>query len=515
MIKLNGSFTNQRHWPFLYCLLAMALLLPLSADAQSYVGVENIALGSGGTAYLDGPEASFANPANLMIYDRQGTVNLTLGEGATFFQPVLSTKRAGEQWQNYRNQFTVYRPGSQSITDDERSTLVRENYPRNRLVSQHQNRSEVLLGGVSWMRGDNAYSLALRSRTASRTEVGRGWYASNFTDTGTENVRDFTLTRQTQTFHELSFGYAQEFSFFNGFFATLNRLYIGIAPKFVMGGAYSSSEFTGYLFDEENPQFRRKFDHQSTGNYSEAVNNYRQNNSAEQAINQHLENPFILDPTGYGGGIDFGLSYVIPLESNTAILDRGADRRTLGRSLRFAFSITDLGLIRYHDTPLELNMPTDTLQAASPDPTNTKFIGSPGQYFTFFDNNSPVDHPYLEAENSASNSFLELLPTSLNGGFLLDLNRVKFNGDLTLGLHNTAFNSTRLTAHFGAEIHPHPNIPIRVGTQLAARQPVHFGFGTGYEHRNWDVYLSGQVLIKSTLTTELTGGGLAGLRFHL
>ena len=93
---------------------------------------------------------------------------------------------------------------------------------------------------------------------------------------------------------------------------------------------------------------------------------------------------------------------------------------------------------------------------------------------------------------------------------------MKVSGDLTLALKDNAFKSTKLTGHFGLETKPHPNIPLRFGTQLAAGLPIHLGIGSGVETRHWDLFISTQVLVKSSaLTTELIGGALAGLQFHL
>lgn len=516
MAKTNSSRTYlwQMMPPCWFLLIVGIVFFPGLAWSQSYIGPKNIGMGSGGTAYLNGPEAGLINPANLMIYDRPGTIKVTFAETASFFQPVLSSNNAREQWQNFRNQYLPHQPGSQQISNEKRSLLLEENYPRSRLLSQHQSRSEVLLGGVSWLRDHSAYSLALRSRTATRIEVGRGWYSAEFFESGNEEVRDFTLTAQRQTLHEISFSYARELEFFNGLFANLNRLYIGFAPKLVIGGSFSNSKFEAQTTNGQSPELRSRFSHRSTADYSDMIQHYRQNRQADQAIDQHLESSFLVDPTGYGGAVDFGLNYVIPLQSNAAILDTGSDRRTLGQSLRFALSITDLGVIRYNSNPMRLENSADTTQSNFQESINSTFIGAPGQYLSFFENAPTIEHPYLNAESISENSFWELLPTSINGGFFLDLNRIKFSGDLTVAVHNTAFKSTRLAAHFGTELYPHPNIPLRAGTQLSARQPVHFSFGTGYEQDRWELYISGQALVKSTLNTELTGGGAAGLRFH-
>ncbi|MGK7370503.1 MAG: hypothetical protein ACNS64_09825, partial [Candidatus Halalkalibacterium sp. M3_1C_030] len=66
------------------------------------------------------------------------------------------------------------------------------------------------------------------------------------------------------------------------------------------------------------------------------------------------------------------------------------------------------------------------------------------------------------------------------------------------------------------ESRPLPYLPLRFGTSLAAGKPVRFGAGTGIETRYWDFSISTQVLIKSsTLTSDVVGGAVAALQFHL
>lgn len=514
----KGSLCYQRLLPCMICLLIILTGNISKMTAQPVIGAENLAMGGGGTAYLSGAETNFYNPANLMIYDRTGNFHLTFGNTGAFFEPVLSTNKPGEQIQKFRDIYTVYQQNDLTLTAGEKQTLLNENYPRSRLVSQHQSRADILHGGIHWQRDKSSFSLAARSRIATRIEVGRGWYFSDYVENGSRELRDFTLVRQNQTLHELSFGYAREFEIINGLIPRLDHLYIGIAPKFIVGGAYNNSAFDARYINSENGQnsrFVQQFTHQSTGSYSDMITDYRLGSSPSESIAQNMDNRFFVDPTGYGFGVDFGFSYVFPLESNAAILDTGDNRRPVKQSLRFAFSITDIGFINYDTSPLQLSSPADTTTNVAQENTlNTKFVGSVGQYLSVFDNTDAIENPLTNASDVSQKNFSKLLPTTLNSGILLDLNWLKFAGDLTLGLNNSSFKSTKLTAHFGLEVRPHPKIPVRTGTQLAAGLPIHFGLGTGIETKNWDFFISGQLLVKSTLTTDLTGGGVTGLQFH-
>jgi hypothetical protein len=99
---------------------------------------------------------------------------------------------------------------------------------------------------------------------------------------------------------------------------------------------------------------------------------------------------------------------------------------------------------------------------------------------------------------------------------MLELARIKVVGDLTLGLNNTAFTTTKLALHLGVEARPIQQIPVRFGTRLAAGLPTHLGLGTGIETRYWDFNIGAQVLVRSrTFTSEFVGGAFAGLQIHI
>lgn len=500
------------------CFLAVLIYGSGTLMAQPVLNARNIALGGGGTAYLNGIDANFYNPANISVYDREGTIHFSLGTLGTFFEPVLSSGNPKSQFQRYADTFLPYEAGEQGITTTQRTTILDENYTGSNLTSEHLSRADIIWGGLQWIGEKKSYSIALRTRLGSRIEVGRGWYSVEDFDQNGSSVRDLTLIKQTQALHEVSFGFAQEFQFLNGLIPRINKLYLGIAPKIVLGGTYENSVYNGkYITDEQgNTSYQRDFTFYSTGIYSDMISSYLLSGSAENAIDRELNNRFLLKPTGYGAGVDFGLTYLIPLGSDVSILDSGENREPVEKSLRIGLSITDIGVVHYSTHPLQLSQSQTSSQINTLDPVDSQFIGSAGQVPVFFDEAAELPNPFFEADNQSEGNFTVSLPTSFNAGFVLDINRVKLMSDLTLGLSNTAFTNKKLVAHFGIESRPLPYLPLRFGTTLAAGKPLRFGAGTGFESRYWDFSIATQVLVKSsTLTSDVVGGAIAALRFHL
>jgi hypothetical protein len=505
--------------------IAVAILLfmlgnaAISLQAQPVINAQNTALGGGGTAYLTGNEALFWNPANLAVNDRAGTIHINLGETGILYEPVLSSDAAGDQFFNFTDSYFPHEPGAVDITPTQRQTIINENYPRSRLVAQHQTRTDIILGGISWYRGDETFSIAARGRYSSRIEVGRGWYSDDYIERRDQQIRDFTLDQHISKNLEIALGYGREFTFLEGLFSRLSKLYVGISPKFIIAGPSFSATYRGRQQpsgEGAQAQYVTEFSYQSSGEYSRMTSDYLASGNPQAAINSNLNKKFNFEPTGYGTAFDFGLTYLIPIGSDLNIIEDDSEKSVVGKSLRIALSFNDIGMIRYTEQPLSFSVAKDTMQVGEEAPKQSMFIGSGGQYLTYFDKASEIPNPFNRTRNPGKNAFSAPTSASLNGGIMLDLERVKFMGDLTLGLNNTALTDTKLAMHLGMEVRPISEIPLRMGTRLAAGLPAHMGIGTGYESRYWDFNIGTQIIFRShTFTTEFVGGAFAGIQLHL
>jgi hypothetical protein len=377
----------------------------------------------------------------------------------------------------------------------------------------------MILGGALWQGKHEAFSIAARARFASRIDVGRGWYSDKFIPSGDKKVRDFTLNHQKNYLYEVSFGYAREFTFINGLLPRLSKLYVGIAPKLVLAGPSINAEYHGQYIRDNNGSpdiYVTDFFYRTTGQYTRMTTDYLRTSDPQQAVSDNLNRRFKFQHTGLGMGFDFGLTYLIPLGDNLSTIEEDPTKSVVSKSLRVAVSVNDIGVLRYNKQPLELSSPKDTTQIAQQLIKKSMFIGADGQYLSYFDDSSTLPNPLVGATNTHDNDYSDLLPTSINAGIMLELARIKVVGDLTLGLNNTAFTTTKLALHLGVEARPIQQIPVRFGTRLAAGLPTHLGLGTGIETRYWDFNIGAQVLVRSrTFTSEFVGGAFAGLQIHI
>ncbi len=482
--------------------------------AQPVLTPQNVALGGGGSTYITDYNANFYNPANLFISDRIRNFDLGLAITGTYFNGVQNFTDLNEQRSNLEDYLYAFNPGSYAITEADRAEILEENYIRNRSSSLHQTRLEATLIGFKIRNSKRAISFAIRNRIASSFEVGRGWYSTDLQEKSGSNIVDRTLIHRYQSLYEVSLGFADSFQFFADMTPRLDEFSIGIAPKLVIGGAYQEAVWNNE-FQQLNGSFQQvqDFKYRSSGNFTDATSAYLGGTNAQTALTQNITDE-LFDPEGFGVGMDLGFTYLITLGSDFSTIEE-IDQRTQ-KSLRISFSITDIGFINYDNTS-RLIIESDTTAAGAlttNDLSSDAFVGAPGQFLDFTDQFS-VNNPFLNAVQSNESNTV-LLPTAMHAGILLELNRIKLMGDLSIGLTNTAFNSTKLIASVGVEIRPLKFLPLRAGTQLATELPSYFSFGTAIETKIWDLSIATQFVSRTfSENPTLSGVTVAALQFHL
>lgn len=490
----------------------MVLFSVVTVYAQPVLTPQNVALGGGGSTYITDYNANFYNPANLYIPDRIRTIDVGIAITGTYFNGVQNFSDLNEQRSNLEDYLYAFQPGAYQITPADRTEILDENYIRNRSTSLHQTRLEATLIGFKVRNERRAFSFAIRNRIASSFEVGRGWYSTETQTVDDQTFLDRTLKHRYQSLYEVSIGFAESFQFFSDMTPRLDELAIGIAPKFVVAGAYQSAVWENQYIQQNDGSISQiqNFEYGVTGNFATATDNYLNGTQAQQALTTNITDE-LFNPQGFGAGLDLGLTYLITLGSDFSTLEN-TDQRTQ-KSLRISFSITDIGFVSY-DNSLKLGINSDT--TASTLPTNVSsdaFVGAPGQFLDFVDQYAP-SNPITSASYDG-NSNMVLLPTALHAGILFEVNRLKLMGDLSLGLTNNAFNSTKLVASAGVELRPLKFLPLRAGTQLATELPNYFSFGAAIETKLWDLSIATQFVSRTfNENPTLSGITVAALQFH-
>ncbi|MEX0894980.1 MAG: DUF5723 family protein, partial [Balneolaceae bacterium] len=469
-------------------------------------------------AYTTGYESLFINPANLYIREKDYKIQIASAMFGTRFSSPLRYNGNGNYLDGYFDQTDFFDPSdSVPLNEQERESFIAHNYQDHFTRSQHISSGELHLFGAHWAGTKRSYALSLRSRYSNRYDVGRNYYDPLPVRAGNHDEYNRTLNHQFQSFYELSFGYAESFTFLNGLFPQLSQFIIGVAPKLIASGAYFDAEYTNKSLrkDEQlNYQNTREFQLQGSGPFSEIARQFRLNPDPGPGATSTYSRNDLFSITGYGLGIDVGLTYLITLGDDLSVVQ---DHETATRkSLRVSLSVTDIGFVTYKDDPVVYSFDKTREEDEFPDESLSDriFAGRPGEHFFFLNQNQK--HPILETEEFNDENFSVLLPTALHAGVLFQINRIKFTGDFSLGFTNNAFNTTRFITYMGAEIRILPYLPIRAGTRIGHQLPGYYSFGGGFESHYFDINLAFQLRSKSSgPTNELSGLSVAAIKFYI
>lgn len=496
-------------------LTALLLLIPYQTYSQVSLGPENMALGGGGTAYLTGYEALFVNPANLYIQEKNYSLQISLLQGGGYYDSQLAINSPSVRFKRYAETFYPYQNlhSNRIINEQTRDDIIRRNYRNDHIISEQQSKADIYWLGLKWSREKRSYALALRTRISSRTETGRGFFSDEPFEVSNGYRVDQSFNQQYQSLHELSFGYAESFTFLNGLIPRLSEFIVGMAPKIVVSGSYLNTSYLNRFNVQgsgESWTREREFSQQSTGYFSESSDTlYRSPASPRELVSSGD----LFHPTGIGLGLDVGITYLITFGDDFSVLRR-QDVPT-EKSLRFSFSITDLGAVYQYIEPLTFQTNYTATEGENPGPvSDLQFAGAPGEHFFFLDQHG--EHPLRSAETRNTDTFETLLPTSMQAGLLFQVNRLKVMSDFSYALSNSAFNSSRIASYFGIELRPFTFLPLRAGTRLTTQLPGYYSFGAGIETKFFDLNAAVQLKSRSIgPTAEIAGASAVGLKFYI
>ena len=463
------------------------------ATAQPTLNAENLALGGGGTAYLSGVNALFYNPANLMIREHEPAGELVIGQLAFSAEPVISSEQLKQQW-NYNRWFVKpYRqdkiPASTALTPVNRPDFLDTNFPQeNDHRSTHFAYGESVHLGLVWRRPQKAWALGIRSRYGNRFTIGKGWYSADAVPNSNEElIIDRSLRQQIQVMHEVSFGFSQSFTYLNGLHNNLRRLYIGISPKFIIAGTYQDAVLEDKVFPQSDSS-ATNFNYRSSGVLTQNFNrHWNAMHSGNAAANPPFQTNELWEPTGYGAGIDFGLSYVLTLSDDLSILGQNINKKGTYKSIRLGLSITDLGWISYQENTFQRELIDDNRPTLNNTALESSiFLGSPGEFSTMVDH-LPSESDGEQIYRTSSENYRVMLPTALHFGTLIEYNRMEVMGDVTLGLRKSAYYTDNPIYRLGVQLTPLKILPLRGGIQYYPGNPLKFSFGTGIETQSWSL----------------------------
>lgn len=463
--------------------LLLALIIGVASAslvAQSrHYNAQSLAMGSGGTAYVDGFHSNFINPANLMLDIHRpktqiGLMNIGAKAGGSLanvavYNRYLTTGRliAGETRTNMLNEWF----GSSLSNERELSATF-----------------SMAPLGISYRSTNQAFSVASRVRVTEDFTINKGM--AELMAYGLEADRFSTPTpvnfsSNTVAFAEISVGYARELDFINIpdlFFAKDIKLYVGAAPKYLYGVYTANLDFNSSLQIDDgsngsNFTINHEFNYslQSIGELSRQLQAYEtaynQNNSAE--FGDYVEFEDITDDLGSPQAAGFGLDLGGTLEMDISSVPIPLFIRKQ-KTLRISMSITDLGKLTYDQGASSIYADGDfSYQGA----------GDDDEFSNFFDtlSDSLQKDVYGKFNSKKISGITYNLPTMYNFGASLEMGKLMLALDYGIGFNKNGLNTDRSVISLGAQYHVLGFIPIRVGTRVGGYSSAAYSAGIGLD----------------------------------
>lgn len=501
---------------FFLLVIAAVVIAVYPAKAQLSYSTESMALGGGGTAYLTGYESLFVNPANLYIREKNYSYQISVMQGSIYFDsllPIQSNRDRLSRFIKVNNPYST--ADNRFITDNSiREELVDRSFREKITTSEFMHQSNIYWFGMKWVRPERSYAVAVRTRIANRFRLGKGLFSSAPVERRNSFVFDQSFQQQYQVVHEISVGYAESFTYLNGLIPQLSEFMIGIAPKVVIAGGYLDTDFSN------------RYELNTDTGFWENETAYSQSTSgiltdkAEQfffpqtnPVTGNYSTRDLLRPTGFGLGLDVGITYLITFGDDFSILRN--QNEPIEKSLRVSFSITDLGAVYHSKKPFTYIIDDDITEVSQTGRvSDILFQGAPNEHYSFL--SQYIDISALKSFSVSEKSFESLLPASIQTGALFQYNRLKIMGDISYTLVQSAFKPTGITGFAGFEIRPFSFMPVRAGTRLAPHLPGYYSLGAGIETNKFDFQAALQLKSRrGGPTSEIMGASVIGLKFYL
>ncbi len=371
------------------------------------------------------------------------------------------------------------------------------------IASHHSGNASFdnLLAGFSYTSPSFGVSLGWRIRGENTWSAGNGWY-----DTTTEVV-DRSLTQNLNIRHEFGLGIAWEYELISGWLTDLSKLHVGVTPKVVIPGLFIEQQIQSIYGQTESgiPTHVGSYDLLSAG----AMGNF-----ATGADGLPLRMEDMLTPTGIGGGLDMGFTYIIGLGNEQSLGFRRRDETK--NSIRLSASINDVGIVSHTKLPVRRSAGSESAtNAPISAPLTSGYIGAAGQFEAILAETVTEKGIRDRSVPGETGSINLTLPTMMNGGGAIQLNRVLFTGDIRIPLSTHPYYADSRTLRIGTELKLLRTLPLRGGVVFREGYETTYTAGFALDFRNIDFSTALQFRVTDAGDFQPVGLGVAALHIRL
>lgn len=494
--------------------LVFTIFFALSAAslvAQSrHYNAATLGMGGGGTAFIDGYQANFLNPANLMIknYNRPRRQLGFSGVGASFGGSLLNFSVYNE-----------YLTEGLTIEGPVRENMINDWFGSDPMATRDVNFGlDIVPLGFSTRRENMALSFATRVRTLQDLTMNRGLMELGFYGLDSDqfgNGVPINFNSSTLSYAEISVGYAMELPlplsgivealpFINGM-----KVFAGVAPKYIVGLQSFELDFSSDLrvdpvSQTSNGGIRHNFNYTANvfGDLATEFANFADEREADPDAEFNFDYAGSdIGSLGNGFGLDMGIT--AELDISLPVLSFFGDKQ----KLRVAMSATDLGSVTFTENPQSITASGNVVIDGDAGDQN------PGDYWSdFADSLSNDVYGGFGAQEGESGKFS--LPGMYNFGAALQLGKLTTTLDYGFGFNDLGTNSRRSALTLGAEYRLLGIIPLRVGTRVGGFAGTSYSAGIGLDLNFLEFTVAAAAVANSETNGSAVTAAWSGLVFR-
>lgn len=489
-----------------YYLRILILTLTGILACHAPVAAQNIPLTADGPHYQN-----LTNPSNLYVRDRIYKIRISLMQGGYLSSTPQSAGSAGTHISRLFDPKYWRNDGLESelLTPADRSELLSDHIGRHN-SARFLNQAELRWLDIRWHGSDRSYAVSLKTRYASRFEIGRGLFSVDPDNNGDFSNINRSFHQNTQVLHELSFTTAESLTYLSGMLPNLSQFVVGISPKVILAGGYNALEIEERFLTDGLRGTRA-----SALSYNQKAAGYMTQFGSGGLSGQPVPGftrSNLLNPAGYGFGLDAGMSYMITLGDDLSLLNRGFEATR--KAVRIHLSLTDIGAVYYSGETLNADLESAaTFLTEEPATVERTFYGAPAEYIHFL---KPLKHHDLDFTQAEQNeSMTVFLPAAAHAGIDFRYDWFSIDGTAHYYFQDQAFSTSGLAVNSGIEIRPAPLLSLHAGAGYSPHQTHHYTGGLRL-HTSWfDINTSALLLGTRGSNNLMFSGATGGVSFYL
>lgn len=335
---------------------------------------------------------------------------------------------------------------------------------------------DVTLAGYTNRTSNISWGLSLRKRSYNTSQQIVDQETGN-----SENIRSHAIRQKLTTFYEMNFGFATPLEMVSGWRSGLNTVYLGFSPKFLVSGMHFDGYYQSRYSTDISGKWQRhkEFFATANGDLHQALRQTAaQGGDMREAMDANTGRYSLSEPTGAGAGIDAGITWIIALGDDTALVP--GKQEALRKNLRFSFAVTDIGALRHNDGLYNHEFESTQLHNSTPLSTPSRFSGKAGEFNKLLNSaERENDSDFYEQIDQTETDQWTQLPTAMHLAGSYHYNNFMVGLDTSYHINPVHFYDNGWYSRISSEANIFGLMPLRaallVDPEFRASYSVGFG----------------------------------------